>query len=207
MKRTLALSAAALFLSLGVIPCVARAEGEEAPAPPERPEQIQRRGPGREGGPGAMTEEERAKLGELMKNVGDAIAAYKANPTDETKAALKTQVAASFEFRQKLMIERMEKALTQAKERLKNKDAEVDKQVERMLKPRPERPDKPERPERPDKPPRAGVSPFRGEGFGAPMRAAFADGERGPRGPMGPHRPMRAEDPMLLLLTPEAPVL
>lgn len=203
MNRTFALSAAALFLALGIVPFAVRAEEGDAPAPPERPERMQRHGAGREGALGALTEEERAKLDELVKNVTAALAAYKATPTDETKAALKTQVAAAFEFRQKLMIDRAEKALARAKERLKNKDEEVDKQVERLLKPRPERP------ERPEEPPRADMGrPFGGEGFGAPMRFAHADGERGPRGPMGPMGPNRAErpDPLLFLMMPEAPV-
>lgn len=203
MNRTFALSAAALFLTLGIVPFAVRAEEGDAPAPPERPERMQRHGAGREGALGALTEEERAKLDELVKNVTAALAAYKATPTDETKAALKTQVSAAFEFRQKLMIDRAEKALARAKERLKNKDEEVDKQVERLLKPRPERP---ERPERPGEPPRAEMGrPFGGEECGAPMRFAHADGERGPRGPMGPNRPERADDPLLFLLTPEAP--
>jgi len=206
MNRTFALSAAALFLTLGIVPCVARAEDEETPAPPpERPERMQRRGPGREGGLGILTEEERAKLTELVKNVGDALAAYKANPTDETKAALKTQVSAAFEFRQKLMIDRAEKALAKAKERLQNKDEEVSKQVERLIQ-RKERPERPDRPERPEEPPRAQMQcPFGGEGFGAPMRAAMADGERGPRGPRGPMGHNRPDDPLLFLLMPEAP--
>ena len=221
MNRTFALSAAALFLTLGIVPCVARAEDEETPAPPaERPERMQRRGPGREGALGVLTEEERAKLTELVKNVGDALAAYKANPTDETKAALKTQVSAAFEFRQKLMIDRAEKALAKAKERLQNKDEEVNKQVERLIQQRKERP---ERPERPEEPPRAEMQspfggegfgapmraemqrPFGGEGFGAPMRAAMADGERGPRGPRGPMGHNRPDDPLLFLLMPETP--
>jgi len=210
MNRTFAMSAAALFLSLGIVPCIARAEEDAPPPPPERsgrPEGFQRRGAGRDGFMAGLTDEERTKMAELVKNVGDALTAYKATPTDETKAVLKTQVAATFEFRQKLAIDRAEKMLAKAKERLKNKDEEVNKQVERLLKPRKERP---ERPERPEGPPRAGMRrPFGGEWFGAPMRAAMAGGVRGPRGPMGPNRQGCPNDPLvqLLMAEPAAPIL
>jgi len=133
MNRTFALSAAALFLSLGIVPCVVNAE-DDAPPPEGRHEKFR---PRREGaGMPGLSEEERTKLDALTKGVTDALAAYKASPSDTTKAALKTQVAAAFEFRQQLMIDRAKKALA-------NKDEEVNKQVERLIQPHKERPERP----------------------------------------------------------------
>ena len=142
MKRTFVWSAVALSLSLGIVPCVLQAEDDAPPPPPQgRSEGFQgRRGPMRNGFFAQMTEEERGKLMSLVKNVSDAITAYRATPNDKTKTAVQTQVAAFSEYHQQLVIARAEKMIAQAKERLANKDQNAVKQTELLLNPRNEKP-------------------------------------------------------------------
>ena len=144
---------AALAFSLTVTPFSAFAAKEDVPPPPPG----ERQGPGAENrlprpererrGPG-MPEEQRLKLEELDRKVGEALEAYRAEPNDTTKAALKARIAERFELQQKFAIERAEKMLAREKERLENKDQEVDRQLERMLRPRREKPQGPPRGER-----------------------------------------------------------
>ena len=143
------LSLAALAFSLTVTPFSLFAAREEVPPPPGRPgmekrlpdPERERRGPG-------MSEEQRLKLKELDRKVGEALEACRAEPNDTTKAALKARIAERFELQQKFAIERAEKMLAREKERLENKDQEVDRQLERMLRPRREKPQGPPRGER-----------------------------------------------------------
>ena len=149
MNRKMTLPLAAFAVSLGLLPAPVRAEDAPPPPPPqERPDRPQRppMGGPRDGRmmPG-LSEEERARLDELAKKVEQALAAYRENPGDETKAALKAQIGESFEVRQKIAVDRAEKALARARKRLENKDEEVEKQLQRMIRPRGERPQRPPR--------------------------------------------------------------
>ena len=135
MKRTLALSMAALFLSLGIVPCALQAE-DNAPPPPRQDRQAGfhgRRGPMRNGFFACLTKEERTKLMGLVKNVSEALTAYRANPGDKTKATVQTAVAAFGEYHQQLVIAQAEKTIAAAKERLANKDQNAVTQTERLL--------------------------------------------------------------------------
>lgn len=137
MNKKLALSAVALSFSFGILPCVALAENDEPPPPPNRSDESQpRRGPERNGFLANLTKDERAKLMAQAEKVAEALAACKAKPGSETKTALQTQVAAFIECHQKLVIAQSEKAATQARERLANKEQEASRQTEQLLNPR-----------------------------------------------------------------------
>lgn len=137
MNRKLAFSAAVLSFSFGILPCVALAEDDDPPPPPNRSDESQpRRGPERNGFLANLTKEERAKLTAQAGKVAEALAACKAKPGSETKAALQTQVAAFIECHQKLAIAQAEKAAAHAKECLENKTQEASRQTEQLLNPR-----------------------------------------------------------------------
>lgn len=186
MNRKMTLPLAAFAVSLGLLPAPVRAEDAPPPPPPqERPDRPQR--PPMDGPRGGrmmpgLSEEERARLDELAKKVEQALAAYRENPGDETKAALKAQIGESFEVRQKIAVDRAEKALARARKRLENKDEEVEKQLQRMIRPRGERP---------QRPPRADNFRMGGEpAFGAPLPGGprFGSDQKGggkARGPFG----------------------
>jgi len=80
-----------------------------------------------------LTKEERTKLMGLVKNVSEALTAYRANPGDKTKATVQTAVAAFGEYHQQLVIAQAEKTIAAAKERLANKDQNAVTQTERLL--------------------------------------------------------------------------
>ena len=156
MTKKWTLPLAALAFSLTVTPFSTFAADEAPPPPPDeridsgelpppppgerpapekrlpRPERI-RRAPG-------MDEEQRMKIEELNSRIAEALAAYRAEPNDSTKAALKEQLVERFELQQKFAIERAEKILARERERLENKDQEIDRQLERLLRPRREKP-------------------------------------------------------------------
>lgn len=147
MKRLSVWLAPVLALFFGVLPCSLRAEDDDQPPPPpERPEGgPQRRGPERNAFLSSLTKEERSKLTALARKVADALTAYKAKANGETRKNLETQVAAFIECHQQLVIAQAERATTQAKQRLADKDREAAKQAEQLLAMRRENGDAPSR--------------------------------------------------------------
>lgn len=150
MNNKFRLPLTALALSLGMIPAMAAAEDDAPPPPP--PHEMRQPGPGGDiqspGGrrmrprmgdgrvmPAAMNEEEQARFRELNQAVQDALEAYRANPGDETLAALKTKLTAMVEARQAFEIDRAEKALARAKAQAGKKDEIVNRQLKHMTAP------------------------------------------------------------------------
>lgn len=153
------------------------------------------RRPGQGGRAFGMNEEERAKMAELNRKVEEALAAYRAEPNDTTKAALKTQVSAMFEVRQKFAVERAEKMLAREKERLANKDKEVDKLVERIVRPRRDKPQGPPRSEH--------MRPMDHGIFGAPVRMEERRFGADRKTDRNGKRPADNKGPQVRALTPE----
>ena len=56
------------------------------------------------------------KLEELNRRIAEALAAYRAEPNDSTKAALKERITERFELQQMFAIERVEKMLARERE-------------------------------------------------------------------------------------------
>lgn len=150
MNNKFRLPLTALALSFGMIPAMAVAEDDAPPPPP--PHELRQPGPGgdmqspgdrrmrpRMGDgrvmPAAMNEEEQARFRELNQAVQDALGAYRANPGDETLAALKTKLTAMVEARQAFEVDRAEKALARAKAQAEKKDEIVERQLKRMTAP------------------------------------------------------------------------
>ncbi|WP_294481210.1 hypothetical protein [uncultured Victivallis sp.] len=203
---------AALAFSLTVTPFSAFAAEGDAPPPPgeqQRPEELPpppgdrpRPGkplprPGRERrGPG-LSEEQRMKLEELNRRIAEALAAYRAEPNDSTKAALKERITERFELQQMFAIERVEKMLARERERLENKDQEIDRQLERLLRPSWEKPQGPPRAEH-----------MRPEERRRPDGKRPEPGRREARGPFGkvltPEEGREAREITLALLKAEA---
>lgn len=148
MNEKWKLPLAALAVSLTMAPFASFGAEEEPPPPPPAEQREPGRlppGPMREKRFPGLNQEERAKLDELNRKVAEALDAYRAEPNDTTRAALKERLVERFEQQQKFVIEHAEKMLAREKERLENKEKEVDRQLERMLRPRRERPDAPPR--------------------------------------------------------------
>ena len=203
---------AALAFSLTVTPFSAFAAEGDAPPPPgeqQRPEELppppgDRRRPGKplprpgreRRGPG-LSEEQRMKLEELNRRIAEALAAYRAEPNDSTKAALKERITERFELQQMFAIERVEKMLARERERLENKDQEIDRQLERLLRPSREKPQGPPRAEH-----------MRPEERRRPDGKRPEPGRREARGPFGkvltPEEGREAREITLALLKAEA---
>ncbi len=161
MNNRFRLPLTALALSLGMFPAMAGAE-DDAPPPPPPPQEMRQPGPdGDMPGPGGrrqpprmgdgrmmpavMTEEEQARFRELNQAVREALEAYRADPGDETLAALKTRLTAMVEARQTFEIDRAEKALARAKAQMEKKEEIVERRLKRMIAPRKEDAGRPER--------------------------------------------------------------
>lgn len=129
-----------------------------------------------------LSEEERARLDELAKKVEQALAAYRENPGDETKAALKAQIGESFEVRQKIAVDRAEKALARSQKAARKQGGRGRKTVARMIRPRGERP---QRPPRADNFRMGGVLAFGAPLPGGPRFGADQKGGGKARGPFG----------------------
>ncbi len=181
----------AFALSLGLSPAVFSAEtpapppdGETAPPPPEQPGG-RMRGEGRRGGMMmGMNEEEQARFAEFNSKVESALAKYRESQKEEDLAALKQAVSDRFVALQQFQITRAEQMIARAREQLEKKDAEIDRQVKRMLSPRNR-----EQGPRPDRPGRRGPGAmnFDADAF-APFGKPEEKPEAGPNDKRGPGR-------------------